>query len=133
MKNAENMNPNKYDSDAVDAVRAEIDAGTITFEEANKRLWEAGAPYHLNPWKNHIGRNEQGVGLLDTGTGTLDKVRVFETDERIWLAEPVFDAEAFKNGPKPVANVKYCEKWYRVAADGETLAEMDCRGDACSL
>lgn len=124
MKNAENMNPNKYDSDAVDAVRAEIDAGTITFEEANKRLWEAGAPYHLNPWKNHIGRNEQGVGLLDTGTGTLDKVRVHETDERIWLAEPVFDAEAFKDIPKPVANVQYCEKWYRVAADGETLAEM---------
>lgn len=111
----------------------EIDNGTITLEEANKRLWEAGAPYHLNPWKNHIGRNEQGVGLLDTGTGTLDKVRVHETDERIWLAEPVFDAEAFKNGPKPVANVKYCEKWYRVAADGETLAEMDCGGDACSL
>ena len=133
MKNAENMNPNKYDSDAVDAVRAEIDAGTITFEEANKRLWDAGASYHLNPWKNHIGRNEQGVGLLDTGTGTLDKVRVHETDERIWLAEPVFDAEAFKNGPKPVANVQYCEKWYRVAADGETLAEMDCGGDACSL
>ena len=83
-----------------------------------------GAPYYLNPWKNKIGRNEQGVGLLDTGTGTLDKVRVHETDERIYLAEPVFDAEAFKNAPKPVANVKYCEKWYSVAADGETLAEM---------
>ena len=111
----------------------EIDAGTITLEEANKRLFEAGAPYSLNPWKNKIGRNENGVGLLDTGTGTLDKVRVHETDERIWLAEPVFDAEAFKHGPKPVANVQYCEKWYRVAADGETLAEMDCAGDACSL
>ena len=54
----------------------EIDNGTITLEEANKRLFEAGAPYHLNPWKNHIGRNEQGVGLLDTGTGSLDKVQI---------------------------------------------------------
>ena len=102
----------------------EIDAGTITLEEANKRLMEAGAHYYLNPWKNKIGRNEQGVGLLDTGTGTLDKGRVIETDERIWLAEPVFNAEAFKDIPKPVANVKYCEKWYSVAADGETMAEM---------
>ena len=103
----------------------ELDAGTKTFEEVNKILWDAGFPYHLNPWKNKIGRNEQGVGLLDTGTGTLDKIRVIETDERIYTAEPVFDAEAFKNGPKPVANVQYCEKWYRVAADGETLAETD--------
>ena len=103
----------------------EIDNGTISLDEANKRLWEAGSHYHLNPWKNKIGRNEQGVGELDTGTGTLDKVRVIETDERIYLAEPVFNAEAFKDIPKPVANVKYCEKWYRVAADGETLAEMD--------
>ena len=124
MSNIEKKNPNKYDSGKVAEIIAKIDAGDISLEEANKGLWEAGASYHLNPWKNHIGRNEQGVGLLDTGTGTLDKVRVHETDERIWLAEPAFDAEAFKNGPKPVANVQYCEKWYRVAADGETLAEM---------
>lgn len=111
----------------------EIDSGTITLEEANKRLFEAGAPYHLNPWKNHIGRNEQGVGLLDTGTGTLDKVRVIETDERIYLAEPAFDAEAFKHSALPVANVQYCDKWYKVAADGETLAVMGCGGDVCSF
>ena len=54
----------------------EIDNGTITLEEANKRLFEAGAPYSLNPWKNKIGRNENGVGLLDTGTGSYDKVEV---------------------------------------------------------
>lgn len=103
----------------------ELNDGMISLEEANKRLWDAGSKYHLNPWKNQIGRNEQGVGLLDTGTGTLDKVRVIETDERIYLAEPAFDAEAFKHAPLPVANVQYCDKWYRVAADGETLAEMD--------
>lgn len=102
----------------------EIDNGSITIEEANKRLFEAGAPYHLQPWKNEIGRNEQGVGMMDTGTGTLDKVRVIDTDERIYLADPAFDAEAFKDSPLPVVNIQYCDKWYRVAADGETLAEM---------
>ena len=112
-------------------------AGEITLEQANEELKAAGAGFHLDPNKNVLTEEEKrattighfpdqanGFGLLDSGTGTLDKVRVIETDERIWLAEPVFDAEAFKNGPKPVANVKYCEKWYTVAADGETLAEM---------
>lgn len=124
MSNTEKRNPNKYDSGKVAEIVAKIDAGEITLEEANKQLWDAGAEYHLNPWKNHIGRNEQGVGMMDTGTGTLDKVRVHETDERIWLAEPAFDAEAFKNAPKPVVKVEYCGKWYTVAADGETLAEQ---------
>lgn len=102
----------------------EIDNGTITLEEANKRLFEAGATYYLNPWKNKIGRNEQGVGLLDTGTGTLDKVRVIEDDNGIRLAEPVFDPEAFKNGPLPVANVQYAEVWFKVGPDGATMTEM---------
>lgn len=102
----------------------EIDNGTITLEEANKRLFEAGAPYHLNPWKNHIGRNEKGVGLLDTGTGTLDKVKVIEDESGIRLTEAVFDPKAWEGKPLPIANVQYEEKWYRVAADGETLAEM---------
>lgn len=99
----------------------EIDAGTITLEEANARLKEAGAPYTLNPWKNTIGRNEHGVGLLDTGTGTLDKVKVIEDENGIRLTEAVFDAEAFKGKPLPVANVQYEEKWYKVAEDGITL------------
>ena len=99
----------------------EIDNGTITLEEANERLKEAGAPYYLNPWKNKIGRNEEGVGLLDTGTGTLDKVKVIEDENGIRLVEAVFNPEAFKNGPLPVANVQYCEVWYKVAEDGITL------------
>lgn len=124
MNTIEKKNPNQYDSKKVEEIMKKVDSGEITLEDANNGLWDAGAEYHLNPWKNKIGRNEQGVGELDTGTGTLDKIRIIETDERIYTAEPVFDAEAFKNAPKPVANVKYCEKWYRVAADGETLAEL---------
>ena len=54
----------------------EIENGTIGIEEANERLKAAGAPYHLSPWKNVIGRNEDGYGLLYTGTGTPDKVKV---------------------------------------------------------
>lgn len=99
----------------------EIDNGTIALEEANERLAAAGAPYRLNPWKNKIGRNEHGVGLLDTGTGTLDKVKVIEDENGIRLTEQVFNPEAFKNGPKPVANVKYEEVWFKVAEDGVTL------------
>lgn len=102
----------------------EIDNGTITLEEANDRLKAAGAPYYLNPWKNHIGRNEDGVGLLDTGTGTLDKVKVIEDENGIRLEEPVFNAEAFKGGPLPMANVQYGEVWFKVAEDGVTLIKM---------
>ena len=120
----EKKNPNIYDSKKVEEIMKKVELSEITLEEANKQLWDAGSEYHLNPWKNRIGRNEQGVGLLDTGTGTLDKVRVIETDETIRLAEPVFDAEAFKGGPLPVANVEYCEIWYKVAEDGYTMVEM---------
>ena len=128
----EKKNPNQYDSDKVAEIMKKVELSEITLEEANKQLWDAGSGYHLNPWKNRIGRNEQGVGLLDTGTGTLDKVRVIETDETIRVAEPVFDAEAFKHAPLPMANVQYCDKWYKVAADGYTLAEMGCGGDVCN-
>lgn len=102
----------------------EIDTGTITLEEANARLKEAGAPYHLSPWKNEIGRNEHGYGLLDTGTGTLDKVKVIETENDIRLEEPAFNPESFKGYPLPVVHVKYAEVWYKVAEDGVTLTEM---------
>ena len=55
----------------------EKDNGTLTsVTEANERLKGAKAGYHLDPWKNFIGRNEDGVGLLYTGTGTPDKVKV---------------------------------------------------------
>ena len=102
----------------------EIDEGKITLEEANARLKEAGAPYYLNPWKNRIGRNEYGAGLLDTGTGTLDKVKVIEDENGIRLENPVFNPESFQNGPLPVANVQYGEVWYKVGPDGMTLTEL---------
>lgn len=100
-----------------------LDNGTITLEEVNDALRKAGYPT-LDPWKNRIGRNEEGAGLLDTGTGTMDKVKVIEDENGIRLAEAVFDSEAFKNGPLPVANVKYGEVWFKVGADGVTMTKM---------
>ena len=108
----------------IEKIIAEYQSGAIALDEANKRLFEAGCGFYLDPWKNELGHVQQGVAMLDSGTGTLDKIRVIETEDRIYTAEPVFDAEAFKHSPTPVFNVQYCGKWYRVAADGETLAEM---------
>ena len=63
-------------------------AGEITLEQANEELKKAEAGFHLDPNKNVLTEEEKrataigcypdqanGYGLLDTGTGTLDKVR----------------------------------------------------------
>ena len=64
-------------------------AGEITLEQANEELKKAEAGFHLDPNKNLLTEEEKrattigcypdqanGYGLLDTGTGTLDKVEV---------------------------------------------------------
>lgn len=64
-------------------------AGEATLETTNNALADAGAGFHLNPKKNILTEEEKrattvgyypeqanGYGLLDTGTGSLDKVRV---------------------------------------------------------
>lgn len=63
--------------------------GEADLEETNAALAGAGAGYHLEPGRNEITeenrqetfvgyypRQANGWGLLDTGTGTLDKVSV---------------------------------------------------------
>lgn len=63
--------------------------GEMDLEKTNQALKEAGATYHLNPGKNALTEEEirattvgtypdmaNGWGLLDTGTGSLDKVEV---------------------------------------------------------
>ena len=52
--------------------------GSISPEEANRRLDEAGAGFTLAPDRCKLTPEmiEQGWGLLDTGTGTLDPVQV---------------------------------------------------------
>lgn len=59
--------------------------GTVNAEDTNKALKEAGASFHIIPGKNELTSAEiaaahaekaetaTGFGLLDTGTGSLDK------------------------------------------------------------
>ena len=64
-------------------------SGQATLEETNAALAEAEAGYHLEPGKNALTEEEirqttigqypdmaNGFGLLDTGTGTFDKVLI---------------------------------------------------------
>ena len=61
---------------ATDIIRAHT-AGEKTLEETNAKLKEIGAGFHLDPTRNEIKPEEVGhYGLLDTGTGSLDKVKV---------------------------------------------------------
>lgn len=51
--------------------------GDKTLDEANAALKEAGSGLQLDPARNVITEAERKThGLLDTGTGTLDKVEV---------------------------------------------------------
>lgn len=108
---------------AVNEAFEKLDRGEMTFEDVNKVLEEHKVPFRLDPWKNFIGRNEDGAGLMDTGTGTLDKVQVIEDDKGIRLAEPAFDPEAFKaaGSEVPYVMVQYGEVWFTVAEDGVTM------------
>ena len=52
-------------------------AGEAPLEETNEALKAAGAKFHLEPGKNELLPGEEGkFGLLDSGTGTMDKVEV---------------------------------------------------------
>ena len=56
--------------------------GEATLEDTNTALAEMGADIHLEPGKHELTAEEttaataNGYGLLDTGTGSLDKVLV---------------------------------------------------------
>lgn len=53
--------------------------GEKNLEETNAALKEAKAGFHLDPKKNWLSPDEivnGTAGLLDTGTGTLDKVQI---------------------------------------------------------
>ena len=58
----------------IEKIIAEYQSGAIALEEANKRLFEAGCGFYLDPWKNELGHVQQGVAMLDSGTGTLGDV-----------------------------------------------------------
>lgn len=61
----------------INKIISDYTAGEMTLEEANAALTEIKAGVLLDPAKNVIGPGEEDrFGLLDTGTGTLDKAEV---------------------------------------------------------
>ena len=61
----------------INRILADYTSGSATLEETNAALTAAGAGFHLDPDRNAIGEDERTThGLMDTGTGTLDKVEI---------------------------------------------------------
>ena len=73
----------------IDEILHKYTTGEITVYEVNHKLEEMGAILYLDPQKNVLSQSEidetvvgdapenaTGMGLLDTGTGSLDKVFV---------------------------------------------------------
>lgn len=105
-------------------------AGEADLEETNAALAEAGAGYRLEPGRNELTEEDRrettvgyypeqayGWGLLDTGTGTLDKVHIVSG----MLADPV--NEVLPDGSVNLpAYVSICGRTYEVRED--MLAEV---------
>ena len=63
----------------INDIIAKYTAGEADLPTTNEALKEAGASFHLDPEKNTITEEERTThGLLDTGTGTLDKVEILD-------------------------------------------------------
>ncbi len=75
----------------INEILREYTSGEADLEDTNAALTEAGASFHLDPERNKLTAEElnatytgvtpasaSGWGLLDTGTGTLDKVKVMD-------------------------------------------------------
>lgn len=73
----------------INEILSNYTAGEITLEQANADLRDAGSDLYLDPQKNLLTQDEIdetvtgetpdeacGMGLLDTGTGSLNKVFV---------------------------------------------------------
>lgn len=73
----------------INQIICDYTSGDVSVEETSRKLIEEKAGFTFVPGKNylteeeiastHVGKNQTdvtGYGLLDTGTGTLDKVRV---------------------------------------------------------
>jgi len=102
------MRRNIMEINQINDILDEYTAGGTSVEEANEALKEAGASFHLDPQRNELTEEElnataagetpeeaDGFGLLDTGTGTLDKVRV--TDGRLEYAVNQVQADGSTN------------------------------------
>lgn len=107
----------------------------VDLEDANEALKAAGASFHLVPGRNEITEQDlwetvvgyypeqaSGWGLLDTGTGSLDKVHVVNGRLDYAVNEVLPDGRT-----NMAAYVTICGKTYEVL--GDKLAEL--REDGC--
>lgn len=63
----------------IEKILRDYTEGTASLEDTNAKLLEAGFWGPLDPKRHEITDAERTThGLLDTGTGTLDKVRVVD-------------------------------------------------------
>lgn len=63
----------------IEKILRDYTEGTVSLEDTNAKLLEAGFWGPLDPKRHEITDAERTThGLLDTGTGTLDKVRVVD-------------------------------------------------------
>ena len=63
----------------IEKILRDYTEGTVSLEDTNAKLLEAGFWGPLDPKRHEITDAERTThGLLDTGTGTLDKVRVID-------------------------------------------------------
>lgn len=123
----------------INEILADYTAGKEDLETTNAALKEAGATYHLEPGRNELTEWEKqhtsvgyypeqadGWGYLDTGTGTLDKVRVNAGILENKVNEPLPDGSV--NMP---AYVTICGKTYAVRY-GE-LVEIQEECEECKV
>lgn len=70
----------------IEKILRDYTEGVASLEETNAKLLEAGFWGPLDPKRHEITDAERTTyGLLDTGTATLDKVRVVD-GKRLWHA-----------------------------------------------
>ncbi len=92
----------------INEILREYTSGEADLEDTNAALTEAGASFRLDPEKNRLTEAEldatvtgdvpedaTGWGLLDTGTGTMDKVQV--TDGALGYAVNQVNADGSTN------------------------------------
>ena len=61
----------------VNEILAKYTSNEATLEETNAMLSEMQVGFHIEPDKNVIRpEEEENFGMLDTGTGTMDKVEI---------------------------------------------------------
>lgn len=125
----------------VNEILKDYTAGNEDLEATNAALAEAGAGYHLEPGQNDltednlretvVGRYPEqasGWGLLDTGTGTVDKVHVAGGKLDYAVNEVLPDGTT-----NMLAYVTICGRTYEVLGDKLTEVRVDEDCEACKV